>query len=183
MPPNSKNGNLNIVTSDSPQSELYELYEPQYFLYPSVLSSHANSPANSPSPLLEQSSASSVSSSSISSRSSFSISSRDSLSPHTVKSCKHCSFSFYRTDQTEEYCSKDCRVCNTWFKPSHLPQSISAKETNSPSPTEKICLTNTDKKIKQHYYDIKNYSDASNCYNETWRNVNTKGSKTNLQKK
>jgi hypothetical protein len=115
MPPSSKNGNLNIVTSDSPQSELYELYEPQYFLYPSVLSSHANSPANSPSPLLEQSSASSVSSSSISSRSSFSISSRDSLSPHTVKSCKHCSFSFYRTDQTEEYCSKGVN-CRIWYE-------------------------------------------------------------------
>jgi hypothetical protein len=77
----------------------------------------------------------------------------------------------------------DCRVCNTWFKPSQSKATPSPKEEHLPSPTEKIYLTDTDKKIRQHYHDIKNYSDVSNCYNETWRTVNTKGLKTNLQKK
>lgn len=76
----------------------------------------------------------------------------------------------------------DCRVCNTWFKSSQTVPSTPI-ETPSP-PTEKKFLTNTDKKIRQHYHDIKNYSDASNCYNETWRTANPKGSsKINLHKK
>lgn len=73
----------------------------------------------------------------------------------------------------------DCRVCNNWFKSSPaIPSSI--KDSLSPI-IQEVLLTDTDKKIKKHYHNIKNYHDASNYYNETWR-VN-KGSKINLHKK